>query len=381
MKFSVSKKDLSETLSIVSGAAAKDKNYPVLQCIYLKASGSSLEMQANNNNLGIVAKIPCNSEGDGELLLESKTLIDFVKKFVGDVVTVTTSDKSSDAPIVKICDSKTSFTMLTLPPDAFPKVNTIEGENSFTMSAKSFKSLVDRTAFAASTEETRPIFTGCLFHVSKHSNDSFPTIAYMVATNTHRIAVDYISDSSASLDSDLDCIIPAQQLVELSKRLEDNSIQITPSKKNIAFTFDNLMFVFRLIQGEYPNHTKVTDKSWSSHMTIDTTDFLNAVQRVALVAKKTEYSTIKFKIADNEIEISADCMDGLTAKETISGIDIEGKGIEIAFNVKYILDVLKILDSSKCVMYFNGGKALEPVKIQSADDDDFIYIVTPVRTN
>ena len=116
-------------------------------------------------------------------------------------------------------------------------------------------------------------------------------------------------------------------------------------------------------------------------MTIDTTDFLEAVQRVALVAKKTDYSTIKFKIADDEIEISADCMDGLTAKETISGIDIEGKGIEIAFNVKYILDVLKILDSSKCVMYFNGGKALEPVKIQSADDDDFIYIVTPVRTN
>ena len=380
MKFSVSKKEFLETLNVVSGATFKDKRNPILSCIYLKTEGSSLEMQANNNNLGIVAKIPCNSEEDGDLLLESKMLIDFVKKIVGEVITVSTI-KDGKTSIVKIYDYKTSFTMLTLQPDAFPKVNTIEDANSFNMDAKAFKTMIDRTAFSAATDDDRPIFTGCLFHVSKHSDDGSPDMVYMAATNTHRIAVHHERNTGINIDLDLDCIIPAQQLIELSKRLEDNKIQITPSRKNIGFTFDNLIFVFRVIQGIFPDHKKVTDKNWSSRMTIDTTDFLEAVQRVALVAKKTEYSTIKFKIADDEIEISADCMDGLTAKETISGIDIEGKGIEIAFNVKYILDVLKILDSSKCVMYFNGGKALEPVKIQSADDDDFIYIVTPVRTN
>lgn len=382
MKFSVSRKDFSETLSIVSGATAKDKNYPVFQCIYLKASDSGLEMQANNRNLGIVAKIPCNTEEEGEVLLDAKTLIEFVKNIVGEVVTISTN-KDANAPIVKIFDSKTLFTVLTMQPDAFNKVDAIENANSFKMSASVLKNLIGRTAFATvGANEMRPIFTGCLLHISKHSDDGLPSVVQMAATNTHRIAVDYKANTGyINIDSDLHCIIPAQQLIELSKRLGDGNVQVTPSQKNISFTFDNFIFTFRLIQGDFPDHTKVTDKNWGSHLTIDATEFLDVVQRVALVAKKTEYGTIKFNIADNEIEVSADCLDGLTAREMISKVNVEGKGIEIAFNVKYIIDVLKILDGSKCVMYFNDGKALEPVKFQFENNDDFIYVVTPVRTS
>ena len=378
MKFAVSKKDLSDTLNIVVSATSKDKNNFILNSVYIKAEGSALELQANNNIVGIEAKIPCNSESGGKLLLEGKTFTDIIKKIDGEVVTFATEN---DSPIVKISDDKTSFTMMSLKAEDFPKIKMIESENSFKLKCSTLKTLINQTAFAAATkDDSRPIFQGCYFRVGKHYTDDHGTIVQMVATNTHRLAVKYDSDHLPQLAEEFSCIIPAKQLIDLEKYLDDSGeITVLPSKKNIGFAFDNFFFTFRLIDGEFPDHTRLTDKTTTSRLTIDSEVFLNAVQRVALVASRTDYSAIKFDIGDDFIEMSADCNDGLTAKEEVYA-DVKGAGVEVSFNVKYIIDVLKIFDGSKCVMEFDSGQSLSPVKFKFADNEDYTYICTPVRT-
>ena len=378
MKFSVDRKDFLEALNTVSVAASKERR-PILQGVYIEANGSTLELQYNSVEVGIVAKIPCNAEESGVLVVNARDLTDFVKRLGGEAVTV--SEQSF--PTIKINDSQTSFTMLAMSAEDFPKVATVEGTRTFSINSSTLINLIERTAFATDKGDGRPIFKGCLFRVPKRSDDRFGNVLYMVATNTHRIAVDFESDPTACLDYEMNCIIPAQQLVELRRRLNPREkVQVDVDDRSISFTFENLIFVVRLINGTFPDHTKVTDGKWLSEVKFDSGLFLDAVQRVALVAQKNEYSAIRFNINDGVIEISASNVeDGLSANETfIPNILDNGASLNISFNVKYIIDVLKIFDGAKCVMRFNNGQPLSPVRFEFADNEDYIYVVTPVRS-
>ena len=155
-------------------------------------------------------------------------------------------------------------------------------------------------------------------------------------------------------------------------------VKISCSYNQISFSFDNLYMTSRLIEGQFPNYRGVIPPEFATHVKTDTAAFAAAVDRISLIARAGVYNTIKLEFADNQIHITSNNPEIGNAEEYIPA-EIDGPDIAIAFNAQYIIDVLKNIDSKTCRIGLN--QPLSPASIQEEDDDSFVYIVTPVRTN
>ena len=367
MNFTCSKKDLAEALQIVLKAVSSKPQMPILSGVYMKAEGSTLELQGNDFEIGIITRIPVNTEVPGEIVVVGKYLQEIVQKLSGEVVSFS-HDESQH--IVHIKSDTANFKLLSMSAEDFSKVKAPESFSKFNINARMFKNLIRKTAYACATEEVRPIFTGCCLEIAGNS-------VSMVATNTHRIAI--MKENIAESLDNITIIIPSKTLTELSKMLGTaENVQIECSNKNISFTFDNIYMTSRLLDGAFPSYEKVIPKESATIATINVVEMLSAVDRVALISKETEYNTIRFIFSQNGINISSDSPDVGRAEEQISA-KVEGPDLDISFNFRYITEVLRVIDTPECVMKLN--QPLSPVDLREKDNNNFIYIVTPVRTN
>ena len=370
MKFTCSKKDLVDALNAVSRAVAVKPQIPVTAGIYLKAEGSSLELQANNFSLGIVSKIPVNTEEPGEIVVIGKFFLEIVRKLSGDTATISFQAGES---VVSIQSESSTFTLLVMNADDFPKVRAQDILNSFKIKTSTLKNLIRKTAFSTATDESRPIFTGCCLEINGNS-------VTMAATNTHRLAI--MKENIPEDLGEMKFIIPSTTLKELARIADastpDSFVNVDCSNKNIAFTFDNVFMTSRLIEGQFPPYEKVVPASSEIFATMKISEISAAVERVAIISKESEHNTIRFIFSQAGIEISATSPEAGKAVEHVNA-QIEGGDLDISFNADYISEVLKILDADECK--FAMTKPLAPVDVREIGNDNFIYVVTPVRTS
>jgi len=370
MNFTCSRKDLVEAFNTVSKAVSAKPQMPILSGIYMSAEGSTLELQANNFEMGIITRIPVNTEVPGQIVVTGKYLQEVVRKLSGDTVNISHDEVQH---VANIKSDTANFKLLSMSSEDFPKVKSPEIFTSFSLKTITLKNLIRRTAYACATEESRPIYTGACLNINGN-------VVSMVATNTHRLAVEKetIDDNLENLSF----IIPSKTLWELFKMLDSsdpsNSVKIECSRKNICFTFDNIYLTSRLIDGQFPDYDKVVPKTTEITATVKTSEMMEAVDRVALISKETEYNSIRFVFSQDGINISSYSPDVGRAEEQISA-KVEGPDIDISFNVKYIVDVLKVIDTEEFVVKLT--KPLSPIDVREKDNDNFIYIVTPVRVN
>ena len=336
----------------------------------MKAEGSGLELQANNFSLGIITKIPVNTEETGEIAVVGKFLLEIIRKLSGDTVTISHQVGES---VVTIQSESAAFTLLAMNAEEFPKVKSQEAYKTFKLKISLFKNLIRKTAFSsASGNDTRPIFGGCYLEIIGNK-------ITMAATNTHRLAI--MRDTISEDLGEMNFIIPASTLRDLARIADtsapDNLVTVDCTDKYIAFTFDNIFMTSRLIEGQFPPYEKVVPKESSIFATIKVAELSSAVERVALISKETEYNTIRFIFTQEGITISSTSPDVGKAEEHVDA-EVTGADLDISFNVNYITDVLKVLDSDIC--RFAMTKSLAPIDVREVDNDNFIYVVTPVRT-
>ena len=375
MKFTCQKSDLIEALQIVSRAVAVKPQLPILSGVYMNAEGSTLELQGNNFSLGVIAKISANTEVGGEMVVTGKYLLEIVRKLPGDLVTIFRPDDDPSKCMIESGSESgsVSFDLLAMNATDFPKVKTQETFNSFKIKSAELKKVIRKTAFACSSEEVRPIFTGCLFDIEGENLN-------IAATNTHRLAVvkGKVFDNGESFKF----VIPASTLRDLMRILdsanENSNVQVESSHKYIAFTFDNIFMTSRLIEGEFPPYDRVIPSDRTTTVTANIAEVLAAVDRVSVISKETEYNTIRFIMSQEGIKISSNSPDVGHVEENISAT-IEGEELDISFNELYISDVLKAMDGEEFKVYLT--EPLKPADFREVDNDDFIYVVTPVRTN
>ena len=365
MKFTCAKNELKDALQVVNRAVAVKPQTPILAGVYLRAEGSTLEMQANNFSLGIITKIPVNTELAGEIVVVGKYFQEIVAKLPGETVTITYVENEA---VVKIQSGASVYELLAMKGEDFPKVKSHEVVTSFKIKSAMLKKMIRRTVFSCAADDaTRPVFTGCLFEL----NGNNITVA---ATNTHRIAIQ--KGTFADEVEPMNFIVPAVTLRDLAKMLDsspDNFVTVDYSGKYVAFTFDNIFMSSRL-----PPYEKVVPASCDIHVKIKVAEMLAAVERVGLISKETEYNTIRFIFTQEGLNISSNSMEVGKAEEHVSAT-LEGEDIDISFNVKYISEVLNVIESETCRIGLN--KPLYPIDVREDDNDDYIYIVTPVRTN
>lgn len=368
MKFSCYKSDLIEALQFVIKAVAVKPMTPILAGIYLNAEGSTLEMQANNYSTGIIVKIPVNTESPGEVVIGGKRLYDFIRTIPGE--TITFSDGNSAGTVI-IKAGGAGVELITMDTEDFPKVKRPQGDYTFSVGTKVLRELIRRTIFAVSKEETRPIFMGCSFEIRGEE-------LTLIATDTHRLAL--ATDKLMEPAFDCKFIVPAETLRGLLRRLEqrtvDNSIVMDYSTRYLTFSFDNVFINSRLIEGEFPPYNRVIPQSAATNTYIDREEFRNTIDFIALMSKDSEYNTVKLAFSNGRVEISSNSNDGEVAAKSLP-VDMIGEDVEIAFNVDYVLDAIKVIEASKVNIQLNDR--LSPALFKDNDFEKYIYVVTPVR--
>lgn len=366
MKFKCARDNLLSILNIIAKAVAIKPSTPALGGIYLKVVGDNLEVQANNYILGMSAKIIVESERDGEVVVIGKKFLDVVRAMPDAMLTVSREIGSN---YLEISVGKSSYSIATFNIADFPKVTQNDAESSFIIEAGVLKNLINRTVFACAKEENYPIYTGCLFDIKDDSIN-------VAATNMHRLAV-----ASAMLTENsnpMRFIVPGDVLRNISEMLpdDDSRIRIDYFGKNVSFDINQVFVKARIIDGNYPDYQRVIPTSSSSFVEVDVESLRDAVERLSIISREDINKKMTFKFAPMELELSATSPEIGTGTETIPS-KLDGATITISFNSSYLLDVLKVLRDGKCKISMDGE--LGAADIRPIDDEQFVYVVTPVR--
>ena len=370
MKCICSQKELRQALNAASKALPTKAQTPILNGIYMKVENGQIEIQATDFSLGIITKIPADIEEDGIIVVKGKEITEIINKLSGDIVTISTNDDNT----ATFKSEAATFSLYLMEVDDFPKVGVQEFHHSFFIRNNVLKKLIARSTFASSNDDTRPVFKGCSVKI-ENSSITF------VATNTHRLVV-VKAEIEDNIPEENKFIVPAETLNNLlgiiNSTLEDNGVRVDFSDKHIAFTVNNVFITCRLIDGQFPPHEKVIPASCETYANVDISEFRNAISRVEIISKQTEYNTVRLRFNQEGLELASDSYETGKVVEHVNAA-VEGPEVEIAFNLKYIQDFLKIVGSSDEVRIGMNDK-LSPADFRLTDEEDFIYIVTPVRT-
>lgn len=368
MKFSCGKNDLLAVLSQVSKALAVKPMTPVLGGLYLKVTGDILEIQANNYSLGMSGRISVNAQDEGgETVVIGRKFTEVVKAMPDDVIIIERDEKEG---YLELSSGRSRYSIATMNAEDFPKVMQKEAQSHFKIKSTVLKTLIKRTVFACSTDESHPLYTGCLFETK---GDSI-TVA---STNMHRLSVAY--DKLLDTTDDLRFVVPAYALRNISEMLpddEDKYIKIDYTGKNVAFKIGDVFLAARIIEGNFPDYKKVIPSSSTTFVEVITEELRQAVDRISIISKDAADKKVSFSFSKNGLEISAMSSDIGIGTERVH-ISIEGPDINISFNCLYIAEALRILKNGNCKISLNG--AFDPVDMREAESDDYVYVVTPVR--
>ena len=369
MKISCTKDQLNHAIQTVQKAIATKTPMPILTGIYLSAKNSKLELQATNYEIGISCTIDAHVEEPGDIVLSGRYFQEIIRKLPGDTIEICSSLEDRT---IKITSNQAQFNLLNLPAEEFPVLNKPTSDTILTVKDNILRELIKKTIFACANDESKPIFTGALLEVNQHD------IA-MAATNTHRIAIkkDHIGHNI----NNIKMIIPGKILNELARIMVSDipmDITIYYQKNQVSFAFDNIYIISRLIEGNFPDYNKVIPPNFATTITMKTDEFMDAVERVSLLARDTDYNIIKLAFKNDCVIITSNNPDVGKACETVSAT-VKGNEIEIAFNAKYVTDILKNITSDNLI--FSLNTPLSPASIRPTSDETYNYIITPVRIN
>ncbi len=366
----ICKKDaLQQAVQTVQKAIASKTPMPILTGIYLAARAGRLELQATDYEIGISCVIDAEVKEEGKTVLSGRYFQEMVRKLPGDSVNLISSE---DTKTMTITAGPAQFNLLNLPAEEFPVLKPLQTDTTMTVKDNVLKELIKRTVFACSTDEARPIFTGALLDVREDK-------VTMVATNTHRLSIKH--DKLDQVTAPFKMIIPGKILTELARLLVDDiptDVTLSYRHNQVSFAFNDVYIISRLIEGQFPDYNRVIPESFATHAQLPADAFQSAVERVSLLAKDGDYNVIKMSFKDGEVVITSNNPDVGKAYEAVS-IKLEGSDVEIAFNARYVTDILKNVDCD--TLLFSLNTPLSAASIRPLDDESYDYIVTPVRTN
>ena len=365
MKTIVKAIDLSNAVSKVVKAVSTKSPNQLLEGIKVSCKGDELTFLATDMEIAIEKVIPCETFMEGEAVIPGRIFADFTKKLENE----DDIELSVDDGRLKISYSGSETFMQALPADDYPVLKKEVNKNSFVIKQKSFKSLINKTSFACSQDDSRPILKGCLLEL-------FGDELTCVALDGFRLAV--CKKTVTESTGDVKAIVPSRALVEITRLLDkdEDLITVVIQENSLMISVDNTVFTTRLLEGEYIDYKKIVPTTYLSVFKVSKESLLNSIERASIMAKVMK-NIVKFDIHENYVDISSDSEMGNVKENVI--INLEGKDLAIAFNSKYIIDCLRVIDDE--FVNFNLNTPIAPCVIKSYSDDEYLYLILPVRIN
>lgn len=367
MKFSASKDSLSYVVQVVQRAVSTKNPLPVLSGILLKVNEGNLTLTATDLELGIECTVPVTVEEEGGVVLPARYLGDIVRR-LPDVKIRVEVNKENNNTCIRYGQSE--FNLLGISAGDFPMLPTVDGETTISIKQDLLKNMIRQVGFSVSSDDNRPIFTGVLMEIEKGT-------IKLVATDTHRLAYRLGNIGEKETDLVKSVIIPGKTLNELNRIMsgEDDDLKIAFGDNQVVFEMPGIRFISRLIEGQFPNYKQVIPQGCKSKIKIKTRDLLESTERASLLAKEGS-NVVRFSVEKNNMIISSNSPEIGKIEEQIP-VETEGEETQIAFNSRYIIDVLKVIDAEEILLELTGS--LSPGIIKPADNENYIYLILPIR--
>ena len=354
--------------SVVKGVASKT-TMPILEGILIQTNDNEIKLTTYDLEIGIEYVMECDVKEQGSTVVNAIMFSEIIRKLPDTEIYLTLNDKN----LLEIECEGSLYKLATMNPEEFPELPKIDIENSIEMEQNSLKDMVRKTIFAVSTEENRPIFTGCLFEIRNNKLN-------VVAVDGFRLA--WKSKFLQTAVNDFSAVIPGRTLNEINKILNDSfdTIKIGVSKNQALFEMENCKIVTRLLDGEFLNYASVIPETWETRIRVDKGSIQNCFERVSLISassiEKEKKYPVKVNIEIGKVTISCTNQTG-DAKEEIF-VETEGKNLEAGFNPKYFLDALRAIDDPE--VFIDFGSSISPCIIRPTEENgDYIYMVLPIR--
>jgi len=368
MKFSCLSENLVWGLSVISKAVSAKGSLPVLSHVLLQTEGGKVKLAATDLETGIVTWVGAKVEEEGAVSVPARLLMDLVANLPPGKIEV----RSEDQSLILTAPGADSR-LYGLAAEEFPPLPKMEGEQKLSLDPKEFSAAVSQVSFAAATDESRPILTGILL---KGSGKRIS----LVGVDGFRLAEKRLS-LAEELAEEISLVVPARTLVEvarLSSRQEAPiQVALLPRESQILFGLDGVRITSRLLEGQFPDYEKIIPSSFTTRAQLPTGDFLQAV-RLASIFARDSASVVRLQLdAEKPLVLSANTAEVGEGKTEVEA-KVEGEPLQIAFNSKYLTDVLSRLQSEEVV--FEATGALNPGVIKPVGSSDYLHIIMPVRT-
>jgi DNA polymerase III subunit beta len=362
--------NLARGLAVVSRAVSTRSTLPVLANVLLKTEDGGLRLTTTNLEIGLICWVPGKIEVDGATTVPARLLADLVSSLSGgDRIDL----ELGPGETLHLTSGRFESHLKGIDADEFPSIQATGERPNTRIAQGALKQALEETAFAAASDEARPILTGVL---CRFEGD---TVTFAAADN-YRIAVKTIPILDPVGDTSV--VVPARALNELMRILGDSDdpvdVVLAQSRNQILFHLDSIDLVSRLIDGQFPNYQSVLPKTHTTRAVLDREELLRAVRPAALIAHESA-NIVKLQVsADGEsgITVSANAEVGDHVGQVEAAV--EGDGTSIAFNAKYLADVLTNVSADQFALELQGP--LAPGVFRPIGDDRYVHVVMPVRT-
>ncbi len=371
MKVNIERSALLKAMSQAQSVVERRNTIPILANVLIEADGSTVSFRATDLDIEVVDRTSAMVERAGASTVAAHTLHEIVRKLPDGSVVGLVDDGTSGR--LEVSAGRSNFSLATLPREDFPIMASSEYACNFTAPAPVLRRLFDKSKFAISTEETRYYLNGVYMHASDNGSNR---VLRCVATDGHRLArVDApLPDGAADMPG---VIVPRKTVGELRKLLEDDdmNIAVSVSETKVRFATPEIMLTSKVIDGTFPDYTRVIPMGNTRKLEVDAAEFAQAVDRVSTVSSERSRA-VKLLLEDDRLVLSVNAPDSGAAEEELA-VAYSDDRLDIGFNAKYLLEIASQVDRENAVFLFNSSG--DPTLMREGNDESAVYVVMPMR--
>lgn len=371
MKMIIQKEDLLYAVGAVERAVSSKNTLPILSGILISAEPGKAVFRATDLELAVECTVSAEVNEAGSVVTPGKKLAQLVRLLPNGPVELTTGREQQ----LQLKYQQSEVFVPQLPPEDFPLLPKAEGELKGRIPAPALRRLIRQVGIAAANDELRPVFTGIFAEFEL--ND-----LVMVATDTHRLTRG--SGQWSSQGGQTSMIIPNRVLQEVARLAvnDDEDIMLVAGKNQVFFSFANLTFTSRLIVGQYPDYKQVipAQQLFVSQVVVEKQALYNSLERAALITQyaNQKNNIVKLGLEQSGLRVIAETPEEGRINEELPAL-VNGEMFEINYNVRYLLDALKVIDSEQIMLKFTGANTPGLI-LPGQDEGEFLYLLLPVRT-
>jgi DNA polymerase-3 subunit beta len=378
LKCTVLKEKLVDAVNQVMKAISSKTTIPILTGVKITAGLDGITLTGSNSDISIRSFIPLEEDGNenavvstpGQIVLPSRLFSELVRKLPDEEVHIEVDSRL----ITKIISGTTEFSLNGLDPEEYPNLPIINESDVFRIRKDLLKDLIKQTVYAVSVTETRPVLTGVKWIIQNNQLNC-------VATDSHRLAQRSVTVDKAEDSGTQTLVIPGSSLNELSKILDDDDeqmVDIVMTANQILFKSHNVQFYSRLLDGNYPDTSRLIPTESKTTIDLGTKALYHAIERAALLAKEERNNVVKLRAEGNQVEVSSQSLELGRAYETLVTEKFEGDPLRISFSAKFMMDALSKVDAQNVRIHFVGP--MRPIIIRPIGDENILMLILPIRT-